>query len=307
MSERAWLVLLLVVLGAAWGGTQPLTKIAVSTGHGPMGLIFWQLVTGAVLLRAVLAVLGRPLPVNRRAVAFYLLIAVIGTLIPNSASYLAARDLPAGVLAIAIALVPMFAFPIALALRTDRFSPERLGGLALGLAGVALIALPEASLPERAMLAALPLALVAPFLYAIEGNVVARWGTAGCDAIQTLCGASAVGAAIALGLALATGQFIDPRAGFGAAEQALVASSLLHGPAYAAYVWMIGRAGAVFTAQVSYLVTLFGVGWSILFLGEVYSGWIWLALAAMLGGLFLVQPRPKGAIAVPVRAAKDGA
>lgn len=307
MSERAWLVLLLVLLGAAWGATQPLTKFAVSTGHGPLGLIFWQLAIGAVLLRLLLAVLRRPLPLTRRALAFYLLIAVIGTLVPNSASYLAARDLPAGILAIVIALVPMFAFPMAMALGVDRFSGPRLAGLMLGLAGIALIALPEASLPDRAMLAALPLALVAPLLYAVEGNVVARWGTAGCDAVQTLCGASAVGAAIALPLALASGQFIDPRAGFGAAERALVASSLLHGPAYAAYLWMIGRAGPVFTAQVSYLVTGFGVAWSMLALGESYSGWIWLAMAAMMGGLLLVQPRPRYSIAGIDAAAKDTA
>lgn len=307
MTGRSGLVLLLILLGAAWGATQPLTKIAVSTGHGPLGLIFWQLVIGAVLLRAVLAMLRRRLPVNRRALAFYLLIALIGTLLPNSATYIAARDLPAGVLAIVIALVPILAFPVALALGTDRFSVSRLAGLGLGLVGVALIAFPETSLPDRSMLAALPVALAAPLLYAIEGNVVARWGTAGCDAIQALCGASAVGAVVTLPLALATGQFIDPRAGIGAPELALVLSAMLHGPAYAAYVWMIGRAGAVFTAQVSYLITAFGIGWSILLLGESYSGWIWLALAAMMGGLFLVQPRPREALAAPVGAAKDGA
>ena len=32
--------------------------------------------------------------------------------------------------------------------------------------------------------------------------------------------------------------------------------------------------------------------WSILLLAEVYSGWVWLALAMMLAGLGLIQPRP---------------
>jgi drug/metabolite transporter (DMT)-like permease len=40
-------------------------------------------------------------------------------------------------------------------------------------------------------------------------------------------------------------------------------------------------------------VTGFGVLWSILFLGERYSGWLWAALALMLLGLFFVQPRPR--------------
>lgn len=299
MSDRAGLVAFLVLLGAAWGGTQPLTKIAVSTGHGPMGLIFWQLVIAAVFLGVLNRLRGKGLPRHPAALRVYLLIAVLGTLVPNSTSYLAARDLPAGVMAIVIASVPMFALPVALVLGTDRFSWKRLAGLGLGLTGVALIALPETGLPDRAMAAVLPLALVAPFFYAIEGNVVARWGTAGCDPIQTLTGASVLGAVLALPIALATGQFIDPRIGIGAPEAALALSSVLHAFAYAGYVWMIGRAGAVFTAQVSYLVTGFGVVWAMLFLGESYSGWVWLALAAMVAGLALVQPRRTAGPAAP--------
>jgi len=299
------LVALLVVLGAAWGATQPLTKVAVSTGHGPMGLIFWQMVIGAAILGVPVVLRGRGLPLTRPALRVYLLIALLGTLLPNSASYLAARDLPAGVLSIVIAMVPMFALPIALVLGTDRLSAGRVLGLCLGLAGVALIALPEASLPDRAMAAALPLALIAPFFYAVEGNVVARWGTAGLDPLQVLLGASALGAVIALPVALMTGQWINPFAGFAAPERALVGSSILHAFAYAGYVWMIGRAGAVFTAQVSYLVTGFGVVWAMLFLGESYSGWIWAALAAMLGGLGLVQPRPAADVAPTPAPAHD--
>jgi drug/metabolite transporter (DMT)-like permease len=41
---------------------------------------------------------------------------------------------------------------------------------------------------------------------------------------------------------------------------------------YAGYVWLVGRAGAVFAAQVAYLVTLFGVFWAMLILGETLFG-----------------------------------
>lgn len=39
--ESAGLTAILLLLGAGWGLTQPLAKIAVSTGHGHFGLIFW--------------------------------------------------------------------------------------------------------------------------------------------------------------------------------------------------------------------------------------------------------------------------
>ncbi len=306
MSDRTWLVGVLVLLGAGWGATQPLAKVAVSTGHQPLGLIFWQMLIGAVLLGVIMAFRRRGLPMHREALVVYLIIALIGTVLPNSASYAAAVHLPSGILSIVLALVPMFAFPIALVLGIDRFSRARLAGLTLGLVGVALIAAPEASLPDRAMLAFLPIALIAPLFYAFEGNYVAKWGTAGCDPIEVLLGASIIGACLSLPLALASGQWVSPLKGLGAAEQALVASSVIHALVYATYVWMIGRAGSVFAAQVSYLVTGFGVIWAMIFLGERYSGWVWLAMAAMMCGLALVQPRPRETIAVAPKDASNG-
>lgn len=300
-GERAVLIGLLIVMGAGWGITQPLAKIAVSEGYRHFGLIFWQLVIGAVLLGAITVIRGRRLPLGSRQLRLYLVIALIGTIFPNTASFEAARHLPSGILSITLSLVPMFAFPIALVLGNEGFSLRRMGGLVLGLCGVLLIIGPEASLPDPSMVVWIPLALVAPFFYGLEGNVVARWGISGLDPIQVLFGASVVGAVIALPLALATGHFIDPRGPWGAPDAALVASSVIHAVVYSSYVWMVGRAGSVFAAQVAYLVTGFGVVWAIVLLRESYSPYIWASLILMFGGMALVQPRRKGTLA-PVAA-----
>lgn len=135
------------------------------------------------------------------------------------------------------------------------------------------------------------LALVGPILYAIEGNVVAKWRAGGLDAVTLLLGASIIGTALALPLALISGAWIDPRGTWAGPEWALITSSLINAFVYTGYVWMVGRAGATFAAQVSYLVTGFGVIWAMLILGESYSGVVWAALGLMLAGLFLVQPR----------------
>ena len=240
---------------------------------------------------------GGRLALGRRQITLYLAIALLGTILPNTASYRAAAHLPAGVMSIVIAMVPMFAFPIALALGQDRFSIARVVGLGLGLGGVALLVGPEASLPDRAMVAFIPLALIAPFFYGLEGNFVGKFGTAGLDPIEVLFGASVFGAVLSLPLALGFGHWLNPLGGFGAPESALVLSSIVHALVYAGYVWLVGRAGAVFAAQVSYLVTIFGVGWAMLILDEAYSGYIWGALGLMLLGMFLVQPRDREEVA----------
>lgn len=281
----------LLVLGAAWGLTQPLSKIAVSTGHGQFGLVFWQLVIGVAAMGLVLVVSGRRLPLRPAALGAYVVVALVGTVIPNSASYVAIAHLPSGVISILLSLVPMLAFPVALALGLERWSLRRLAGLLAGLAGVLVLILPGAGLPARAMLAWVPLALVAPACYAFEGNYVARWGAGGTDPVQVVFGASLAGLLIVTPLMLASGQFIDPRPPWGAPEQALVLSSLIHAVTYVAYVWLVGRAGPIFAVQVGYLVTGFGVVWAMVLLGESYAPGIWAAMALILGGVALVQPR----------------
>ena len=153
----------------------------------------------------------------------------------------------------------------------------------------------------------LPIALIAPLFYALEGNVVAKWGTVGLDPIQVLLGGSLVGLVIVLPVALVTGQAFLPPLKPGAPDLAILLSSVIHALAYAGYVGMVGRAGPVFTMQVSYLVTGFGVVWAMLLLGESYSGWIWAALGCMFAGLFLVQPRAvrQAAVASLVQAEPD--
>ncbi len=306
-GERALYAAVLIALGIGWGLTQPMSKIAVGGGYRHFGLVFWQLAIGAVLLGALTLARGKGLPLQPPHLRLYAILALIGTVVPNSASYAAAVHLPSGILSLVLSLVPMFAFPVALALGNDSFRWSRLAGLSLGLGGVALIALPQSSLPDPRMAAYLPLALVAPFLYALEGNYVARWGTAGLDPVQVLAGASLAGAAVALPLALFSGHWIDPRPPWGAPDAAVVILSAIHAAVYTGYVWLVGRAGAVFAAQVSYLVTGCGLLWAMALLSERYSLWIWAALALMFAGLFLVQPRPRTPLAATVPLQDDAA
>ncbi|PYG27774.1 DMT family transporter [Pelagimonas varians] len=288
--------LALIAIGAAWGATQPLAKIAVSDGYRHFGLIFWQLVIGGALLVPLCLLRGKPVVWGRAQIGLYVFVAVIGTVLPGIASYSAAIHLPSGVLSILLSSVPMLSLPIALAMGLEGFSRRRFWGLALGLVGVALLVLPQASLPDGVPVFWIGVALLSSIFYALEGNVIAKWGTIGLDAMQVLAGASLVGIVISAPLAIYTGQFINPLGPWQGPDYALVAAAILHAGAYSGYVWLVGLAGSVFAAQVSYLVTLFGVTWAMIFLGEGYSGWIWAALTVMMAGVSLVMPRRRGLV-----------
>ncbi|MEM6618029.1 MAG: DMT family transporter [Pseudomonadota bacterium] len=283
----------LLLMGVCWGLTMPLTKIAVSTGHGHFGLIFWQLVLVSGYLGAAMALGGRRPRVGRRHLVALLVIAGFGTIIPNSFSYIAAGHLPSGVMSIVISLVPMSTLLLALAWRSETFEPLRLLGLVCGLVAVVLLVAPEASLPNPAAWPFVFVSALATLCYGFEANWVARFGLGGMGAVEALLFSSILGAVITLPLALGSGQFIAPTGPWAEPEWALVALAALHAVAYTGYIWLVGYAGPVFAAQVSYVVTLVGVGAAMVVLGERYSGWIWAALGLMLVGLALVTPRPR--------------
>ncbi len=284
----AWVAMLSI--GLLWGSTIPMSKTAVSTGHQPFGLIFWQFVIGVIVLGIILFARGWRPKLNKELIFFYALIAVMGTIIPNGFSYLAAAQLPGGVLSIVIATVPMFALVIALGLRLESFSVKRLLGILIGFAAMVMIALPQTSLPEPEKAIFVLVALIAPVFYALESNYIAVRTPAGTDAVSTLFMASCVGVIITAPLSLISGQWINPLLPWHLPEYALIATSVIHAITYVGYIWLVGFGGAVFGVQVAYPVTISGVLFSILLLGEGYSIWIWGALVLVILGLVLVQP-----------------
>ncbi len=277
-------------MGAVWGGVFTLSKIAVSTGHQPLGLLLWQLVVSVLLCVPVLLYRGKFNCFSRSVLALFVGVAALGTVVPNYISFRAVENLPAGVIVIIIALVPLFALPMALALGYEKFNWKRFSGIGFGAIAVALLVGPEASLPDASKIGFVFLAILVPILYGAEGIYLTWMGDKNLDPVQILFGASIVGVLFVLPLAIGTGQYLSPIRVWGAPEYAIVANSIGNWAAYVGYIWLIRRAGPIFAAQVSYLVTGFGIVWAMLVLGESYSIYIWAALGLMMVGLFMVQP-----------------
>ncbi len=291
MRRNLGLILALTLIGAVWALTFPLTKIAVLGGYRSFGIIFWSSVIAAVALGVIVGWRGMGLPTHRAAMGRYLFVALVGTVLPSAATYTAAEHLPAGVIAVCMAIIPIVAFPMAIALGLERPNLRRFLGLLLGFLGVLLIVVPDASLPDPSKAAFILLALLSVLFYATEGVGLGKIGRAGLDPAQLMLGAFLLSVALSLPIALMTGTFIVPSFAVGAAGTALVLSGMANVVAYVGYVWIIGRGGPVFAGQVSYIVTGFSIFWSMLLLGENYSVWVWGAMAVIFAGLFLTQPR----------------
>jgi len=298
-TNRVIFIAILLLIGILWGATIPLAKVAVSSGHAPLGITFWEqvivtVVLGVVLVaRSIIFRRGLRVPLDRDSIVYYSTIAALGAVFPNLFSYWAMSQLPAGIMAIIVASVPMFALAIAIAASIEPLVPYRVLGVCLGCAAVIILVAPDASLPDPEKAIFVLVGLVAPFCYGLEGNYIARFTPPEADPIVTLFCAAIIGSLVTAPLSLATGAWIDMFGAFTSAEQAIFSLSVIHAAAYAGYIWLVGKAGPVFSSQVAYIVTVSAMFLSAIFLDEGYSPYTFASLALMIAGMVLVQP-PRG-------------
>ena len=281
---------LLLFAGSIWGATFVFGRIAAETGAAPLGLTVWQSVIGSGVLVAIHAGMRWRVPMSRVHVWFYIVCGILGTALPSTLYYYAASRVPSGVLAITIATVPMITLLLAVTLRIEQARLIRVVGVALGATGVAMLVLPQSSLPDPAGVPWVLVALTCAASYAVENIVIALRMPAGLRPLTALCGMTVAATLLLIPIALLTGAHVVPQWPPGPLEGAVLAMALINVVAYSIFVWLINRAGPVFAAQLSYVVTISGVLWGIAVFSESHSGWVWTAFVVMMFGLACVSP-----------------
>lgn len=284
-----WLVLL--VIGIGWGLAFSLAKMGVLAGGMPLGMVFWQMVLSIFLTLVIARLQGRPVPMDRQHIRNYLIVSVLASSIPSSCLMFAAGRVPAGVVSITIAIVPMLTYALAVGLGRESQSLVRLAGLFCGIGAILLLVLPEASLPDRSAVPWILVAAIAPTCHALNNINLSRPVMTDIHPLHIIFGANLFGAMTLLPLALATGHFFVPSLPFGTLEWTIVGNGVINVLAFLGFISVIQLAGPVFASQTGYLVTIAGVVWGMALFGESHSGWVWTSLTVMIIGLSLVSPR----------------
>ena len=296
MTTRFNLTIILLIVGVSWGLTAPLSKIAVSTGHHYLGLLIWQIIIMILSLGLIQIFRKKKLPLNLNCFWRYVLVALLGTILPNSIMYKAYFHLQSGIMSILVSIVPMIAFLLVLVLKMEKFEIRRFLGVLFGIFAIILIVFPKLDLGYLGEVGWILLALLSPLCYAIEGVWINKIGIAKLDPIEVILGASILGFFILMPIVALNGYWITPYRVWGPAEFAITASSLIHSLIYISYIWLIGKAGVIFASQVSYIYTASGIGFSIILLGEGYPLFVWAAVILMLMGLMMVRPSRRSSL-----------
>ncbi len=281
-------IVLLFTVGAVYPLIFTMNKIAVDGGTPPVAFAFWQTLVAAVLLLAAAAWRRVLPPLAPRHLAAYFAIGLFGIAAPVALVTWLAPKLPTGVLSMVVILSPPLTYLIALALGLER--PRKLGlaGVACGVGGILLMAVPEFSLPEPGMVWWFLLALLAPASFALTNNLAAL-----IDPPETPVLAFAAGIVSAAALMLAPtmaglGEIYVVPGPEAAADLAILGAAAVTVTMYVTFLIIVRAAGPVFFSQFNYVVVAAGLGWGILFFGESHSAWAWAAAALMLAGVALL-------------------
>ncbi len=268
-----------------------LLRVATEGGVPFLGFVFWQCLAGAAMTGAALLARRQSVPLSVPHLRYYTVSALFGLVIPYVAMTLASPHLPVGVMSLAMAIEPALTYLVALVLLLERYRWIRFVGLLIGVAGLMLTVLPETSLPSRAMVPWVAVALVVPVGWALWANWMARDWPPETESMAISFAMMAGGAAILLVPVV----WLDQLWWFDAERLHLWWLVPLFG-ALNVWLWLasfetIRIAGPVFYATWTFAATPMIIGAGIVVFGEQHSVWIWTAFALLLLSLCLVNVR----------------
>ena len=281
----------LLIMGTAWGLSFSLGKIAVENGAKPFGVAQFQVMFAGIVLLFVNVIRGKSTQNMRDKLGFIFCIAMLGAAIPSVLFYYAAPHVPAGVLSITVALIPLMTYGFSIPLKLETFSVVRAVGLVFGVIAICLIALPENSLPDPATLPWIFIACISALCYAVENIILGFKSALTIGPMRLAMGMNLIAAVTLLPITILTDSYFSPSLPLKTVDYAVIGLGLITVVAYTMFVLSVALFGSVFSSQVGYIVTLTGVFWGMIIFGESPSVWIWLSLCAMIIGLALVTPR----------------
>ncbi|MBK0392268.1 DMT family transporter [Ramlibacter algicola] len=296
-GPRAWVVDFLL-LAAIWGGSFLFIRLGV-VEFGPLATAFMRVAIASAFLLPLVAWKGRAGDLVAHWKSIFA-IGVFNSALPFALYSFALTSIATGLSAILNATVPLFGALVAWGWLRERPAPWRAAGLAIGFAGVALLAGDKADFHSRGQ--ALPtgwavlLCLFATLSYGVAASAAKKY-LSGRPALVTAAG-SQLGALVALA-PFAWWSWPAALPGLRAWLALVALGVLCTGVAYILYFRLIEEAGPSRALAVTFVVPVFAVLYGVLFLDEAVTGWMLFCAAIIVAGTALstglVQPRASAA------------
>jgi drug/metabolite transporter (DMT)-like permease len=288
-SRIDWL--LFILLGFLWGSSYMFIKIGVEAGLQPFTLVALRLLIGFGLLAVVVGIAREQLPRSAATYGHLLVMGILSVALPFSLITWAEQSVDSTLAVILNASVPLFVILIAaVVLADEHITVNRLTGLAIGFAGVAILVGFDPGVVAGTDAGA-ALALIGSSVSYAAGAVYARRFVHGLRPMIPALFQVGFALLISAGLALAFEQPINVPARFDAILAVVWLGLLGSGAAYLVFFRLLGRWGATRTSMVAYLLPVFGIALGAAVLSEPIDARLLIGTALVIGGIALVNAR----------------
>jgi drug/metabolite transporter (DMT)-like permease len=282
--------LLLVALGAVWGSSFMLIKLALAT-IPPLTVATGRVAIGALALIAVVAVQREPWPTTGRSWLLLGTMGVLGNVIPFSLINWGETRIDSGLAAILMSTVPLATIVLAPAfVRDEPITMGKIAGVILGMLGVVVLIGPGALTGSHGELLGQIAVTAAAVSYALNGLVARQLPQMPVAVMSAGALVCATIAGLPLTLAVDQPWQLAPSS---LSLAALVGLGVINtAGGYLLLFWLTRRTGAGFASFNNFLVPLFGLAWGILLLSERPSPAALLGLMLIFAGLAAVRMWP---------------
>jgi drug/metabolite transporter (DMT)-like permease len=280
----------LLGLTATWSGIFLLNRFALE-GLPPLTAVFLRLGLAAPLLVAVVYLQGDRLPSSLSTWGAFALMGFLNNAFPFTIFVWAQQSIASGLAAIVNATTPFFTVLLAHALTSDeKMSAGKIGGVLLGLAGVAVLIGPGAFAGLDGAVVAELVCLLAPISYAFAG----LWGRRFRALSPTVAAAGMVTSSALMMLPLALWQDRPWTLAPSAFSLAAVAAQAAIGTALAYWLYfrILKTAGATNLLLVTLLMPPAALLLGAVFAGERFGWTAFAGLALIFVGLATMDGRP---------------
>jgi drug/metabolite transporter (DMT)-like permease len=288
MPLRNWIML--AVLGAIWGGSFLFAKVAVAE-IPPFVLVFFRVAIACAVLLLVLWRRGMLARLEPKLALPFLVMGLLNNAVPFSLLFLGQTVIGAGLASILNATTPVFTVIVAsILVKQEALRPNRVAGVVLGVAGVAVMLSSSLSGFAEDPVWAQLCCLGAAISYACAATFARRFKELPPQVAATgqLIGSSALMLPVAL-LSAGSWSLADP--GPTAWLNVLALGVLATALAYLIYFQLLAEAGATNASLVTLLVPASALFFGWLILGENLSGLQLGGFAILLVGLIVLDGR----------------
>jgi len=281
-SAPSW-ILEFIALAAIWGASFLFTRIS-TVAFGPLATAGLRVGIASLVLVPLMLLRGH-------AGAFaqhwkkVLLVGVTNSAIPFVCFAFALQSISVGLSSILNATVPLFGALIAWMWLGERPGGSRSVGLALGFAGVALLASQKTGVATGQLDIASALGVLACLLACVCYGISASFTRRYLEGVPSLVAATGSQVGATLLLAPLTWWFWPAQTPSSSAWLAAIALGVLcTGAAYILYFRLIANAGPSRALSVTFAIPVFAVIYGVVLLGETVSAWmLGCALVIVLG------------------------